>query len=144
MKRKTMRKANSIFEYGILLSIITVAIVAMIPEVKRAIQGRTKDLSDYYLSDDSNNTELTGSIQTTATITSSPMSSSSSTGGNSGNTGSSSSSGRSGTQATATQNIEQIGDGKPRRDVVDYAKKPPTINYPSIEYWEWFKTWDLK
>ena len=101
----------------------------MRPFIKRTIQGRVKDLTDDYIGEQGSGLEPEGSSTRNSDSTYS-YSLSEDQGGEM----------RVSSDARTNWNL-QIEQGA--SEVVDYAKKPPEMKHPDIEYIEWDQHWNL-
>ena len=61
------RRGNTFVEYVLIISIVTAALFAMNIYVKRGLQGRVKDMSDYFISGNESLQEDTASARATTT-----------------------------------------------------------------------------
>jgi len=134
-----VKKANVIFEYGIVLSIIAMAMVGMHHYIKRGISAKVKDMTDAWIAPQSAGLpDQSGSDAwfhrhrtETADSTKNEMD-----GGNTISTIN---------NETVWWNVDR-GDktiASSVRDVVDYAIRPFEYNYPDTEYIRWNNSWPL-
>lgn len=112
MRLFKFKKAGAILEYGIVLFIVGAVVVAMQHELRRTYQGRIKSLSDKYIEEESKGV----GTELTGAIKI--------------------------TDENGNFNTSSIGEGAPAPDIIDYADKPPEIEYPDLEYRKWAQRWD--
>lgn len=118
--------------------VVGLALAGIQHRLRRAYQGRIKDLSDFYIEEKAEHTgtELTGVIlevkegfdETGAPYQGNPLA----------------------RVESGMWGKLPAGKGAPARDIIDYAKKPPTvgslgqeINYPELVYIRWEQDWCL-
>ncbi|MBP7215883.1 MAG: hypothetical protein KBA46_01215 [Candidatus Omnitrophica bacterium] len=76
MKRRIIKiRGDAIMEYAVVLGLVSLALIAMNVYVKRGIQGRVRDLTQYYLAPEIMHTqEVDPSAQTTTDTTTNSIS----------------------------------------------------------------------
>ncbi|MBM3250499.1 MAG: hypothetical protein FJZ09_06665 [Candidatus Omnitrophica bacterium] len=68
-KKKSKIKANSLLEYALMLGVVSLALIGMNIYVKRGVQARVADLTDYFIGTD-HATESSAMTDTTSNTSS--------------------------------------------------------------------------
>ena len=141
---KGMKKANAILEYGVILFVAVSAIIAMQPFLKRTIQARVKDLTDDYIASGEKGTMIEPAPP--GALVNVSVSGGANGEGSSSLTSSHTLSEWHGGEMNVDSSRDREWNSKTDQgvaDIIDYAKKPPEMKHPDIEYIEWDQRWNL-
>ncbi|MBD3263863.1 MAG: hypothetical protein GF375_02020 [Candidatus Omnitrophica bacterium] len=123
MKRQLWRKADSIFEYGILIAIVIAAMAAMHHTIKRTINAEVKALTDEHIGpqgEDYKDSWLEKDIDSEEGYTESEF------------------------YLDKGESQQWVSDANRKLEAIDYSVKPPEILYPEVTVDEWDFSWALE
>lgn len=129
MRRTWWRKADSIFEYGILIMIVVAAMAAMHHVIKRTINARVKQLTDENIGpqgEGDENSWLEKDVDSHEGYTESEF------------------------YLDKGETQQWVSDSNRKFEAIDYAVKPPDVwkdqesFYPELTVEEWDFTWPLE
>jgi len=137
-----VKKASSVVQYGILLAVVVLALAGISYRVRKTIQGRVKAFSDTVIGEDRTATESGKTVTKETKILSDSRTRSETNDGGSVTIDNHT---IRDLDFERTNSASSGGGSLAERDLlIDYARKPPQLDYPNVEYREWDLKWDLE